>query len=242
MYKILQGYYAVPVAPHPTVRCYGRAATWQMRFPAAECLYQTHYSERSVVSNIYHFLRTKVPKLRKGDNGVCVISGYMLKTLLWFRLETCGRVEDWDHRCVAVHVLSVLDALVAALKAQHHRSYFYPYANVVLNAPRACRTMVPEDDYQNDVEIVEAYMYGLFEKSMGSDSIVTGQAFQNTDADYWQNLESVMLHKWYRVLDTMDPKPRRFDYSRKQVEYIGEVFKGMLATRHCVSMILRSFY
>jgi len=72
---------------------------------------------------------------------------------------------------------------------------------------------------------------------MGSDSIVTGQAFQNTDADYWQNLESVMLHKWYRVLDTMDPKPQRLDYSRKQVEYIGEVFKGMLATRHCVSMI-----
>ncbi|XP_060862312.1 uncharacterized protein LOC132939253 isoform X1 [Metopolophium dirhodum] len=229
------GYYAVPVAPHPTVRCYGRPATFQIRFPAAECLYQTHYSERSVVSNIYHFLRTKVPKLRKGENGVCVVSGYMLKTLLWFRLEACGRVEDWDHRCVAVHVLSVLDSLVAALKAQHHRSYFYPYANVVLNAPRACRTMVSEDDYQNDVEIVEAYMYGLFEKSMGSDSIVTGQAFQNTDADYWQNLESVMLHKWYRVLDTMDPKPRRLDYSRKQVEYIGEVFKGMLATRHCVS-------
>ncbi|XP_060838676.1 uncharacterized protein LOC132920361 isoform X3 [Rhopalosiphum padi] len=229
------GYYAVPVAPHLTVRCYDRPATWQMRFPAAECLYQTHYSERSVVSNIYHFLRTKVPLLRKGDNGVCVASGYMLKTLLWFRLEACGRVEDWDHRRVAEHVLSVLDALVAALKAQHHRSYFYPYANVVLNAPRACRTMVSEDDYQNDVEIVEAYMYGLFEKSMGSDSIVTGQAFQNTDADYWQNLESVMMHKWYRVLDTMDPKPRRFEYSRKQVEYIGEVFKGMLATRHCVA-------
>jgi hypothetical protein len=152
-----------------------------MRFPAAECLYQTHYSERSVVSNIYHFLRTKVPLLRKGDNGVCVASGYMLKTLLWFRLEACGRVEDWDHRRVAEHVLSVLDALVAALKAQHHRSYFYPYANVVLNAPRACRTMVSEDDYQNDVEIVEAYMYGLFEKSMGSDSIVTGQAFQNPE-------------------------------------------------------------
>ncbi|XP_050053254.1 uncharacterized protein LOC114126372 isoform X1 [Aphis gossypii] len=229
------GYYAVPVAPHLTVRCYDRPATWQLRFPAAECLYQTHYSERSVVSNIYHFLRTKVPKLRKGDNGVCVASGYMLKTLLWFRLEACGRVEDWDHRRVAEHVLSVLDELVAALKSQHHRSYFYPYANIVLNAPRACRTMVSEDDYQNDVEIIEAYMYGLFEKSMGSDSIVTGQAFQNTDADYWQNLESVMLHKWYRVLETMDPKPRRFDYSRKQVEYIGEVFKGMLATRHCVA-------
>ncbi|KAF0759952.1 Mab-21 domain-containing protein [Aphis craccivora] len=233
------GYYAVPVAPHLTVRCYDRPATWQLRFPAAECLYQTHYSERSVVSNIYHFLRTKVPKLRKGDNGVCVASGYMLKTLLWFRLESCGRVEDWDHRRVAEHVLSVLDELVAALKSQHHRSYFYPYANIVLNAPRACRTMVSEDDYQNDVEVVEAYMYGLFEKSMGSDSIVTGQAFQNTDADYWQNLESVMLHKWYRVLETMDPKPRRFDYSRKQVEYIGEVFKGMLATRHCVSIIRR---
>lgn len=230
-----QGYYVVPVAPHQTVRCYNRQITWQIRFPAAECLYQTHYSERSVVNNIYHFLRTKVPKLRKGDNGVCVVSGYMIKTLLWFRLENCVQVEDWDHRCVAGHVLSVLDALVAALRTQHHRSYFFPYANVMLNAPRAGRTMVSEDDYQNDVEIVEAYLYGLFEKSMGSDSIVTGQAFQNTDADYWQNLESVMLQKWHRVLETMDPKPRRFEFTRKQVEYIGEVFKGMLATRQHVS-------
>jgi len=187
-----------------------------------------------VVNNIYHFLRTKVPKLRKGENGVCVASGHMLKTLLWFRLETCVRVEDWDHRRVAEHVLSVLDALVAALKTQHLRSYFYPGANVAADAPRACRTIVPEDDYQNDVEIIEAYLYGLFEKSMGSDSIVTGQAFQNADADYWHDLESVMLQKWYRVLDTMNPGHRRSDYTRKQVEYIGEVFRGMLATRHCV--------
>ncbi|XP_025405104.1 uncharacterized protein LOC112679494 [Sipha flava] len=229
------GFYVVPVAPHPTVRCYNRPATWQIRFPAAECLYQTHYSERSVVSNIYHFLRTKVPALRKGEHRVCVISGHMIKTVLWFRLEACGRVEDWDHRRVAEHVLCVLDSLVAALRAQHQRSYFFPHANAVLDAPRACRTAVPEDDYQNDVEVLESYMYGLFEKSVGSDSIVTGQAFQNTDTDYWQNLESVMLHKWHRVLDTMrDPRPRGPDYTRKQVEYVAEVFKGMLATRHHV--------
>lgn len=103
-----------------------------------------------------------------------------------------------------------------------------------MDAPRACRTMVSEDDYQNDLEIVQGYLYELFEKSMGGDSIVTGQAFQNTDADYWQNLESVMLHKWYRVLDAMDPKPWQFNYTRKQVEYIGEVFAGMLNTRHYV--------
>lgn len=235
----LQGYYVVPVTPHRTVRCSDRQICWQIRFPAAECLYQTHYSERSVVQNIYHFLRTKVPSLRHGDNGMCVVSGYLVKTLLWFRLEACDRVEDWDHRRVAEHVLSVLDSLVAALKTQHHRSYFFPYVNVVLNAPRAGRTTVPEDDYQNDVEIVEAYLYGLFEKSVGGDSIVTGQAFRNTDADYWHKLESVMLHKWYRVLETMDPKPQRFDYARKQVEYIGEVFKGMLAARHEVSQVLR---
>lgn len=233
----MQGYYAVPVAPHRTVRCpkkHGQTV-WQIRLPAAECLYQSHYSERSVVSNIYHFLRTKVPALRKGDNGVCVVSGHVLKTLLWFRLEACGRVEDWDHWCVAGHVLTVLDSLVAALRSRHQRSYFFPRANAMLDAPRACRTVVSEDDYQNDVEIVQTYLYGLFEKSMGGDSIVTGQAFQNTDADYWQNLESVMLHKWHRVLDTMDPRPRRFDYTGKQVQYIGEVFAGMLATRHCVS-------
>lgn len=229
----------MPVAPHQTVRCYNRAATWQIRFPASECLYQTHYSERSVVSNIYHFLRTKVPVLRKGEHHrTCVVSGHMVQTLLWFRLEACARVEDWDHRRVAEHVLCVLDALVAALRTQHHRSYFFPYANVVLNAPRAGRTAVAEDDYQTDVEVLESYMYGLFEKSMGSDSIVTGQAFQNTDADYWQNLESVMLHKWHRVLDTMrDPRTRGSQYTRKQVEYVAEVFKGMLATRHYVSMM-----
>lgn len=231
------------MAPHRTIRCgCDRQLVWQTRFPAAECMYQTRYSERSVVNNIYHFLRTKVPKLRKGDNGVCVVSGYMLKTLLWFRLEARNRVEDWDHTRVAEHVLSMLDALVAALKSQHHRSYFYPHANVVLNAPRACRTTVSEDDYQNDVEILESYLYALFEKSMGSDSIVTGQAFQNADADYWHNLESVMLHKWSRVLDTMDPRPRTFDYTRKQVEYVGEVFDGMLATRHyCVRTSLVFF-
>ncbi|XP_050432167.1 uncharacterized protein LOC126840459 isoform X2 [Adelges cooleyi] len=225
------GYYVIPVSPHQTVRCYDRQATWQIRFPAAECLYQTHYSERSVISNIHHFLRTKIPKLRHGDNGMCVVSGYILKTLLWFRLEACGAVEEWDHGCVAGHVLSILDALVAALRSQHHRSYFFPYANVMLNAPRAGRTMVSEDDYQNDVEIVEAYLYGLFEKSMGSDSIVTGQAFENPDQGYWMNLESVMLQKWHRVLETINPRSRRVVYTKKQVEYVSEVFKGMLATR-----------
>lgn len=237
-----QGYYAVPVVPHRGARCPGRQAAWHIRFPAAECLYQTHYSERSVVSNIRHFLRTKVPRLRlgDGDGGMCVASGHVLDTLLWFRLERRGRVDDWDHRRVAEHVLCVLDALVAALRAQRHRSYFFPRANAVTDAPRAGRTVVSDDDYQNDVETVEAYMYGLFERSVGGDSIVAGQAFRDADADYWHDLESVMLHKWRRVLDTMDPKPgrrrRSADYTRKQVEYVGEVFRGMLATRHYVSI------
>jgi len=231
----VQGYYAVPVAPRRAARRgRDRQTAWQMRLPAAECLYQTHYAERSVVGNIHHFLRTKVPRLRNGDGGVRVASGYALKTLLWFRLEACDRVEDWRHGRVAEHVLSVLDALVAALKARRHRSYFWPGADVVLDAPRACRTAVPDDDCQNDVEIVEAYLYGLFEKSMGGHSIVAGQAFQDADADRWHSLESVVLQKWHRVLDAADPAPRAFDYTRKQVEYIGEVFAGMLATRRCV--------
>ncbi|XP_050538114.1 uncharacterized protein LOC126903728 isoform X2 [Daktulosphaira vitifoliae] len=226
------GYFVVPITPHQSVRCFDRQSTWQIRFPGAECLYQTHYSERSVISNINHFLQTKIPKLRNGDSGVCVVSGYILKSLLWFRLEECGSIEQWDHGCVAGHILIILDTLVAALRAQHHRSYFFPYVNIILNSPKAGRTIVPEDDYQNDVEIIEAYMYGLFEKSLGSDSIVTGQAFENPDQSYWMNLESVMLHKWHRVLDTISPKQRKREYSKKQLEYISEVFKGMLATRN----------
>lgn len=163
------------------------------------------------------------------------ISGHMLKTLLWFRLETCTRIEDWDHRRVAGHVLCVLDALVAALKARRHRSYFYAHGNVVLDAPRAGRTGVVDDDYRNDVEVVEAYMYGLFEKSVDGGSMVAArQAFRAGDgatADYWQRLERITLRKWRRVLDTV--APRRFDYGRKQLEYVAEVFKGMLtAARH----------
>lgn len=187
-------------------------------------------SSRSVTSRHTTVYRPRSRRLPPSQ-----ISGHMLKTLLWFRLETCTRVEDWDHRRVAGHVLCVLDALVAALKARRHRSYFYAHGNVVLDAPRAGRTGVADDDYRNDVEVVEAYLYGLFEKSVdGGSMVAASRAFRAGDgaaADYWQRLERITLRKWRRVLDTVGP--RRFDYGRKQLEYVAEVFKGMsAAARH----------
>jgi len=61
---LLQGFYLVPVPPHPTVRCDDRTAIWQIWVPAAELTLLTHYAASSVPSRVLSVLEMIIQQLR----------------------------------------------------------------------------------------------------------------------------------------------------------------------------------
>ena len=61
---LLQGFYLVPVPPHPAVRCDDRTAIWQIWVPAAELTLLTHYAASSVPSRVLSVLEMILQQLR----------------------------------------------------------------------------------------------------------------------------------------------------------------------------------
>ena len=61
---VLQGFYLVPVPPHPTVRCDDRTAIWQIWVPAAELTLLTNYAASSVPSRVLSVLEMILQQLR----------------------------------------------------------------------------------------------------------------------------------------------------------------------------------
>lgn len=75
-------------------------------------------------------LRALLHDLRSTTNGGHVLSDYMVKTLLWFKLEEAPALTQWTHDKLAIQVLTIADRLVTALRTQRHPSYFFPWFNV----------------------------------------------------------------------------------------------------------------
>lgn len=239
------GFYLVPAPPHPTVRCDDRTATWQFRFPAAELALLTHYSPQSLPSRVLAMLRLIVSELRRTTNGGHVISDYMLKTILWFRLEedkdtVMETLKEWDHEQLALHILMVLDTLIASLRTQRYRSYFFPWFNVMLNSPGGGTLHYTEEDYTHDAQLLESFLFRLNQMTPHLPSS------SSHDHDCWRKMESKLIHKWSDVLNDLSPptatRSRRLSgnsystavasqYSNRQLEYIGHILRGMLQVR-----------
>ncbi|KAL1138309.1 hypothetical protein AAG570_009997 [Ranatra chinensis] len=131
-----QGFYLVPAPPHPTVRCEDRSCLWQMRMPAAEMTLMKHFSANSPPTRVLRVMRHLLGEVRV--RGAATISDYMLRTLLWHRLEERGSsgaalMRSWTHHTLASHVLVLLDNLLIALQHQNLPSYFFPCFNVQTN-------------------------------------------------------------------------------------------------------------
>ncbi|XP_075237677.1 uncharacterized protein LOC142333936 [Lycorma delicatula] len=244
------GFYLVPAAPHPTVRCDDRTATWQFRFPAAECILITYYSDKSVPNRLLSTLRSIIDDVHQTSNGGQVISDYMLKTLVWFVLEeNSGSVIEtlrlWDHVMLSSHVLKVLDMLVVSLRTQRHRSYFFPWFNIMLNSPGGGTQHYTEEDYSHDADLIEGFLRRLHSVS-SSPSLLSVPA----DNDCYRKMESMLIDKWSDVLTDLIPpattRSRRFsfidtagssntagasNYSNRQLEYIGLLLRGMLCVK-----------
>ncbi|XP_054287313.1 uncharacterized protein LOC129003101 isoform X2 [Macrosteles quadrilineatus] len=240
------GFYLVPAPPHPTTRCDDRAATWQFRFPAAECALLTHYAAHSTPARVLAVLRSLLCDLRRTTNGGQVISDYMLKTLLWFRLEEdngslIGILQDWDHDKLSFHVLVILDQLINGLRTQRHRSYWFPWFNVMLSAPGGGTMHYTEEDYSHDAELLVSLLHRLHEHSHQPllPSLHT--------LEPWQLLDSRLIGKWQDVLIALAPpsatRSRRLgfvsghnsaaasQYSTRQLEYVRLILRGMLTVR-----------
>ncbi|KAF6209912.1 hypothetical protein GE061_015666 [Apolygus lucorum] len=237
------GFYVVPAPPHPTLRCDDRASTWQIRFPAAEQTLLKHYSLNSLPSRVLAVLRALLYEIRATNNGGQVISDYMLKTLLWFRLEEVPGLKEWSHDRLSWHVLNVADRLVAALRTQRHCSYFFPWFNVMLNSPGGGTLHYTEEDYNHDADLL---CYQL--RRLG-DIAPCGPL--GGDSDPWRRVETSMIHKWTSVLaDLTPPQSTRgtrmafyplsstgystvaaSQYSIRQLAYIGQLLRSMLTVK-----------
>ncbi|XP_014256560.1 uncharacterized protein LOC106670582 isoform X2 [Cimex lectularius] len=234
------GFYVVPAPPHPTLRCDDRPSTWQIRFPAAEQSLLKHYSANSLPSRVLAVLRALLHEIRCTNNGGQVISDYMLKTLLWFRLEEVVGLKDWTHDKLAIHVLVIADRLVSALRTQRHSSYFFPWFNIMLNSPGGGTLHYTEEDYNHDADLLTYHLRRF-----------TDIAPCSGDPDPWRRVETAMIDKWISVLtDLTPPQATRgtrmsfyplsssgystiaaSQYSNRQLTYIGHLLRCMLNVR-----------
>ncbi|BES96599.1 Hypothetical protein NTJ_09411 [Nesidiocoris tenuis] len=237
------GFYVVPAPPHPTLRCDDRASAWQIRFPAAEQTLLKHYSANSMPSRVLAVLRALLYEIRATNNGGQVISDYMLKTLLWFRLEEIPNLRDWTHDRLSWHVLNLTDRLVSALRTQRHSSYFFPWFNVMLNSPGGGTLHYTEEDYNHDADLLCYHLRRL------GDIAPCGP--HGGDSDPWRRVETSLILKWTAVLaDLMPPQSTRgtrmafyplsssgystvaaSQYSIRQLAYIGQLLRSMLTVK-----------
>ncbi|XP_046679398.1 LOW QUALITY PROTEIN: uncharacterized protein LOC124366842 [Homalodisca vitripennis] len=242
------GFYLVPAPPHPTTRCDDRSATWQFRFPATECALLSHYAAHSTPARVLAALRNILADMRRTTNGGQVVSDYMLKTFLWFRLEEdheslIATLRDWDHDKLSTHVLVILDQLVTGLRTQRHRSYWFPWFNVMLSAPGGGTLHYTEEDYCHDAELLVSLLCRLHEFSLQP----LPPSLPPLEA--WQQLDSRLVGKWQDVLMALAPptttRSRRLgfapgsgyssgaasQYSARQLEYVRLILRGMLTVR-----------
>ena len=77
---LLQGFYLVPVPPHPTVRCDDRTAIWQIWVPAAELTLLTHYAASSLPSRVLSVLEMILQQLR-GRTSRQALGGFGLPVI-----------------------------------------------------------------------------------------------------------------------------------------------------------------
>ena len=139
-----------------------------------------------------------------------VVSRYMLRTLLWFQLEQTSWepiavLLAWTPDNLAAHVLRVLDLLIAALRTQRFRSYFFPWCNVMLHSASGGQHH-PEEDYLSDVEILESFLRCLHEESA-----IVGllpEDDEDIETKRWltaEKLEAALIRKWGCVLVDLAP-------------------------------------
>ncbi|XP_073970585.1 uncharacterized protein isoform X2 [Rhodnius prolixus] len=235
------GFYVVPAPPHPTLRCDDRPSTWQLRFPAAEQTLAKHYSAGSVPGRTLTVLRALLHDLRSTTNGGHVLSDYMVKTLLWFKLEEAPALTQWTHDKLAIQVLTIADRLVTALRTQRHPSYFFPWFNIMLNSPGGGTLHYTEEDYTHDAELLTYYLRRLTDSSPALAQC----------CDPWQKMESALIAKWTDVVtDLTPPQATRStrlsfyplsssgystiaasQYSIRQLSYIGQLLRSLLIVR-----------
>lgn len=132
--------------------------------------------------------------------------------------------------------------LVVSLRTQRHRSYFFPWFNVMLNSPGGGTQHYTEEDYSHDADLIEGFLRRLH--SVSSSPALLSVPVDN---DCYRKMESFLINKWSDVLNDLMPpattRSRRFSfvdtstnsntagasqYSNRQIEYIGQLLRGML--------------
>ncbi|XP_014294082.1 uncharacterized protein [Halyomorpha halys] len=237
------GFYAVPAPPHPTLRCEDRGTAWQLRAPAAEQTLLKHHSAQSVPSRTLAILRALLHEIQSTSSGGHVISDYMLKTLLWYRLEESTSLEEWSHEMLSTHVLVIADRLISALRTQRQPSYFFPWFNVMLNSPGGGTLHYTEEDYSHDAELLTYTLIRLGE--------ITAPDLLPEEREPRRRMEAALVSKWESLLVSLAPPPAtrgvRFSfyplssagystvaasqYSVRQLNYIGLLLRSMLVVR-----------
>uniref|UniRef100_A0A8D8VYG2 Mab-21-like HhH/H2TH-like domain-containing protein n=1 Tax=Cacopsylla melanoneura TaxID=428564 RepID=A0A8D8VYG2_9HEMI len=233
------GFYMVPAVPHPTIRCDDRKLCWQFRFPVAESMMVTNYSSNSLIHKVYRVLTTILEDIRRSSTAGRVTSRYMIKTMLWYRLERTGdcclnTLNKWNESSLSLHVLQLMDNLIAALKAQKFPSYFFPSYNLMLNSPGGGVMYYTEEDYIYDAEILSNLVARFFEISL-----IPSLSINAKDDSYWCRLEDALLVKWGHVLEELLPTKDAREismrhYSLRQVDYIGILLRGILSVKSLV--------
>ncbi|KAI5753092.1 hypothetical protein M8J77_023393 [Diaphorina citri] len=233
------GFYMMPAVPHPTVRCDDRKLCWQFRFPVAESMMMTNYSSNSLINKVYRILITILEDIRRSSTAGRVTSRYMIKTILWYRLERTGEcclntLNKWNESSLSLHVLQLMDNLAAALKTQKFPSYFFPAYNLIINSPGGGVMHYTEEDYIYDAEIISNLVARFFEISLIPSLIINPK-----DDSYWCRLEDALLIKWGHVLEELLPlRDARLigmrHYSLRQVDYIGVLLRGILSVKSMV--------
>jgi hypothetical protein len=93
----------------------------------------------------------------------------------------------------------ILDQLINGLRTQRHRSYWFPWFNVMLSAPGGGTLHYTEEDYCHDAELLASLLCRLHEHAQQPvlPSLST--------LEPWQLLDSRLIGKWQDVLSALAP-------------------------------------
>ena len=223
-----KGYYLVPTGPHTEVQCDQPQLLWRLSHSPAEMELMTHYSHTSVPAMILRIVKIIIGLLSKpeqftGMNAlftnfapdqdspkVRVVSSYVLKTLFLQELERYLDVQDWISTQIGERVLSILSALVEALKEGKLRSYFNSGYNILL------RKEFTLDDCISDANVLEQFIQKLQEHI--SSAADTSPSMETSKFVKCMESELQVIDLWNALLWQSEVKERRGSKSQRSLE------------------------
>lgn len=241
-----KGFHVVCTGPHESLDCSHPETLWRISHSSAEMDMMTHFDHCSIPAKVMRITKILIGCMRDADSfknlgdlfqplienskhvsldntQLETLSTYVLKTLFLFELENYTDVEDWLESRVSCRVLSIILALLSALKRKEQRSYFYPEYNVLLRkgvdisaSENVSETLLDLLKFLNDFSLARPDNVVL------SPSLIASISFENDVAALWK--KQIVDAKKEECIDVSSMK-----FTERQILYLNALYQQVAA-------------